>query len=140
MNVDIEITSVRILVDAFLIYGHCIHSHKRRSIFIKKQFVFKEPLIAEVWQFNCSSASKFINFIPQYASTEGILTLAGLASVDSELELFERTGKPCTLPSLTNRLFLKHPKFRGIGCGQERIKKAIKEVCSARKFLTEMNN
>ena len=41
---------------------------------------------------------------------------------------------------VNDSLFLKHPKFRGIGCGQERIKKAIKEVGSARQFLTELKN
>lgn len=133
------VTSVHPLLNAYIVYGNCIDTNKRLSVYIKKAFAYKEPSEAEVWLFSCSNQKELINYRPQHHATSGKLLLVAF-DVEGELTLFERALKQYELPTLTKKLFLGHPEFRGIGCGKSRIMKAIKRVGSARQFLNELKN
>ena len=133
------VTSVHPLLNAYIVYGNCIDTNKRLSVYIKKAFAYKEPSEAEVWLFSCTNQKELINYRPQHHATTGKLLLVAF-DVEGELALFERALKQYELPTLTKKLFLGHPEFRGIGCGKSRIMKAIKRVGSARQFLNELKN
>jgi len=135
----ILVSSVRLLLDAYIVYGNCIATNKRLSVFIKKVSVYKEPYEAEVWLFTCSDKTTLINYRPQYYATSGKLLLLAF-DVEGDLSLFERALQQYELPTLTKKLLLGHPEFRGIGCGKSRIMKAIRRAGSARQFLQELRN
>lgn len=134
------VSSVKILFDAYITYGNCIHSNKRYSVRIKKRAIYKEPAASEVWGFTCNPSNVVINYRPRYSSTEGRMILAAFDEIEGELNLYEKALQHLELPVLTKKFFLNHHEFRGIGCGTARIEKAIEKAGSARQFLTELKN
>ncbi|RQW62074.1 ATP-dependent DNA helicase [Vibrio viridaestus] len=140
MNVELEVTSVTTLINEFVIYGNCLVRNKRLSIRIKQQLIFKKPCEAEIWHFRCETGSTLVNYRQQFKATEAKLTFRAFSDINSELDLYEQAFKQFQLPSLTQKLFYKHPEFRGIGCGKARIEKAIRKIGSARKFLIALKN
>lgn len=134
------VTSVRTLLNAYIVYGNCTSSNKRLSVFFRKDHAYKEPCEAEVWMFSCANQKVLINYRPQYSATSGRLILAAFDDIEGDLRLFERALRQYELPALTKKLFFRHPEFRGIGCGESRIRKAIERAGSARQFLNELKN
>ncbi|EGR1869948.1 hypothetical protein D3N24_21330 [Vibrio vulnificus] len=134
------VTSVRNLLNAYIVYGNCAKRNKRLSVFIRKEHTYKEPCVAEVWVFSCASPKVLINYRPQYSATSGRLVLDAFNDIESDLRLYERALRQYELPTLTKKLFFTHPEFRGIGCGESRISKAIERAGSARQFLNVLRN
>lgn len=133
------VTSVHPSLNAYIVYGNCVNTNKKLSVYIKKALTYKEPSETEVWLFSCTNKKDLINYRPRYHATSAKLLLVAF-EVEGEVALFERALKQYELPTLTKKLFLGHPEFKGIGCGKSRILKAIKRVGSTRQFLTELKN
>lgn len=134
------VTSVRTLLNAYIVYGNCTATNKRLSVFFRKELAYREPCEAEVWEFSCANSKVLINYRSQYSAIAGRLVLAAFDDIEGDLRLFERALRQYELPSLTKRLFFRHPEFRGIGCGESRIRKAIERAGSARQFLNELKH
>ncbi|WP_214652797.1 hypothetical protein, partial [Vibrio anguillarum] len=102
---------------------------------IKNEDIYKTPCEGEVWIFSCTNKNNLVNYRSQYSAISGRLLLSAFHDVEHDLGVLERALRQHELPTLTKQLFFKHPEFRGIGCGEQRIKTAIRRVGSARLFL-----
>lgn len=134
------VTSTSKLRNSYIVYGNSTANNKRLAVLIKNEDIYKTPCEGEVWIFSCTNKNNLVNYRSQYSAISGRLLLSAFHDVEHDLSVLERALRQHELPTLTKQLFFKHPEFRGIGCGEQRIKTAIRRVGSARLFLNELKN